>query len=169
MTTATLDNTTIRELEPSLMRYARKRVGRDDVARELVQETWVAALGGIGSFAGRSSLRTWLVSILRRKIVDMHRRNRPQVSFEEHHTPPSFASHREKLDNEAAVDVVQHELPNLPRRERQAVTLVDVQGLDRDEAAGEMGVSRSALRVMLHRGRHRLKDRIEDNFGADSI
>ncbi|HJL29541.1 MAG TPA: sigma-70 family RNA polymerase sigma factor, partial [Polyangiaceae bacterium LLY-WYZ-15_(1-7)] len=96
-TPATLDAATIRELEPSLLRYARQRVGKDELARDLVQETWVAAMKGISSFAGRSSLKTWLVSILRRKIVDMHRRSRPQVSFEEHHTPP-FESPRERLD-----------------------------------------------------------------------
>lgn len=160
MTTATLDAATIREMEPTLLRYARLRVGRDDVARDLVQETWVAAFGGISNFAGRSSLKTWLVSILRRKIVDMHRRSRPQVMFEEHHTPPVDAR-RERLDDEAAMDLVQAELEALPRRERQAVELVDVQGVDRDEAAERMGVSRGALRVMLHRGRARLKDKLE--------
>ncbi|HJK89587.1 MAG TPA: RNA polymerase sigma factor [Polyangiaceae bacterium LLY-WYZ-15_(1-7)] len=159
-TPATLDAATIRELEPSLLRYARQRVGKDELARDLVQETWVAAMKGISSFAGRSSLKTWLVSILRRKIVDMHRRSRPQVSFEEHHTPP-FESPRERLDDLAAVDMVHKELVHLPRRERQAVQLVDVEGLDRIEAAERMGVNRSALRVMLHRGRHRLKAKLE--------
>ncbi len=157
---AVLDNAIVREMEPSLLRYARQRVGRDDVARDLVQETWLAAQGAIGNFAGRSSLRTWLVSILRRKIVDMHRRRRPQVAFEEHHTPPTQPP-RERIDDLNAVDVVRSELALLPRREQQAVTLIDVQGLDRDEAAAQMGVSRSALRVMLHRGRQRLKSRLE--------
>lgn len=160
MTTATLDAATIRDMEPALFRYARVRVGRDDVARDLVQETWVAAFGGISSFAGRSSLKTWLVSILRRKIVDMHRRSRPQVMFEEHHTPP-VEERRERLDDEVAMDLVQAELEMLPRRERQAVELVDVQGVDRDEAAERMGVTRGALRVMLHRGRARLKTKLE--------
>lgn len=157
----TLDAETIREMEPALLRYARHRVGREDVARDLVQETWVAAFGGISSFAGRSSLKTWLVSILRRKIVDMHRRSRPQVSFEEHHTPPSDLR-RERLDDEAALELVHAELDALPRREREAVELVDVHGVDRDEAADRMGVSRGALRVMLHRGRARLRAKLED-------
>jgi len=163
-----LDQATIRELEPSLLRYARKRVGKEDLAQELVQETWLAALGAIETFAGRSSLRTWLISILRRKIVDMHRRKKPTTSFEEHHTPPEGPA-REHLDDLAAVDVVRHEIAELPRREQQAVTLVDVQGLGRDEAADEMGVSRSALRVMLHRGRHRLKDKIVATLGEAPV
>lgn len=158
--TPTLDDATIRELEPGLLRYAKRRVGRDDLAKDLVQETWVAAFGGIGAFAGRSSLRTWLVSILRRKIVDQHRRKRPQVAFEEHHTPPA-APRRERLDDLAALELVHRELSGLPRRERQAVELCDVRGLDRTEAAAEMGVSRGALRVMLHRGRQRLKQKLD--------
>lgn len=159
MTTATIDEATIREMEPALMRYARQRVG-NELAADVVQETWVAAIKGLGSFAGRSSLKTWLTSILRRKIVDVHRRRRPQVTFEEHHTPPSLAP-RERLDDEAALELVESELESLPRREHQAVLLVDIQGLDRDEAAQAMGVSRGALRVMLHRGRGRLKKKLE--------
>ncbi len=83
---ATLDSATIRRLEPSLLQYASRKVGREDVAWDLVQETWVAALHSIDTFAGRSKLRTWLVAILRRKIADMHRKKRLEVvSLAEHH------------------------------------------------------------------------------------
>ncbi|MEM9067364.1 MAG: sigma-70 family RNA polymerase sigma factor [Myxococcota bacterium] len=163
--TMSLTEATVRELEPGLIRYARQRVGKDELARDLVQETWLAAYKGIGSFAGRSSLKTWLVSILRRKIVDHHRRKRPTTMFEEHHTPP-MAAPRERLDDQAAIELVEKTLPSLPRRERQAVTLVDVHGVDRDDAADQMGVSRGALRVMLHRGRSRIKKQLEaSDFG----
>lgn len=159
MAEAMLNDETIRELEPMLFRYAKQRVGKDELARDLVQETWLAAHKGISGFAGRSSLKTWLVSILRRKIVDHHRRNRLTTTFEEHHTPPTDVL-RERLDDAKAVEMVRKELPALPKREREAVTLVDVRGLERDEAANEMGVSRGALRVMLHRGRLRLKAKL---------
>ncbi len=158
-TEATLNEATIRDLEPMLFRYAKQRVGKDELAHDLVQETWLAAHKGISGFAGRSSLKTWLVSILRRKIVDHHRRSRPTTSFEEHHTPPGDAL-RERLDDAKAIAMVKKELPALPKREREAVELVDVRGLERDEAATEMGVSRGALRVMLHRGRLRLKAKL---------
>ena len=159
-TDSVLSDAVVRELEPALLRYARQRVGKEELARDLVQETWLAAYKGIHSFAGRSSLKTWLVSILRRKIVDHHRRKRPTTAFEEHHTPPVVAT-RERLDDQAAVALVEKALPMLPRRERQAVTLIDVDGVERDEAAEKMGVTRGALRVMLHRGRNRLKKHLE--------
>lgn len=161
MSIATLDTATIRSLEPSLLRYAQRKVGREDVARDLVQETWIAALGSIDTFAGRSKLRTWLVSILRRKIVDMHRKNRPQVQFAEHHLPPELSAPRERLDDAAAMDLIAIELENLPPREREAVRLADVLGLDRDEAAERMGITRNNLRVLLHRGRARLRKKLE--------
>lgn len=53
-----------------LFRYALQRVRRRDVAEELVQETFLAALRSRQGFAGQSSERTWLVGILRHKIVD---------------------------------------------------------------------------------------------------
>src|SRR5271165_1791769 len=54
--------------------YARARVGACDLAEDLVQETLLAALEARQQFAGRSSVRTWLFSILRHKIVDLYRR-----------------------------------------------------------------------------------------------
>lgn len=158
----TIDDALIRELSPGLLRYAKQRISSDDIARDLVQDTWVAAINGLDRFAGRSSLRTWLVSILRRKVVDVHRRKKPSVSFEEYHAPVDDQPvRRERLDDLAAVDIVRAELDSLPRREREAVTLVDVQGLEREQAAAQMGVQRAALRVMLHRGRNKLREKLE--------
>jgi len=57
-----------------LFRYALQRVRRRDVAEDLVQETFLAALQAKGKFAGQSSEQTWLVGILRHKIVDYIRR-----------------------------------------------------------------------------------------------
>lgn len=53
-----------------LYRYALARVGRTEVAEDLVQETFLAALRALDSFAGRSSERTWLTSILKNKLID---------------------------------------------------------------------------------------------------
>lgn len=63
-----------------LYRYALWRVRDADTAEELVQETLLAGLRGQAQFSGRSSQRTWLVGILRRKIVDHFRRAGRQVS-----------------------------------------------------------------------------------------
>src|SRR5258707_1650505 len=49
---------------PSMLRVARGYVPSREIAEEVVQETWIALLRGIGSFEGRSSLRTWLFTVL---------------------------------------------------------------------------------------------------------
>jgi RNA polymerase sigma-70 factor, ECF subfamily len=57
-----------------LLRFATARLREADAAEEVVQEALLAALDGIGSFAGGSTLRTWLTSILKFKIIDFQRR-----------------------------------------------------------------------------------------------
>ena len=158
----TLDEATIRRLEPTLVGYARKRVGDVDVARDLVQETWIAALRSVDTFAGRSSLRTWLVSILRRKIVDRYRRERPSVAFlEERHGDHMVPRFDQRLDDDSAVGHVELALGGLRDKEREAVTLVDLMDIERDEAAERMDVTRNHLRVLLHRARLKLRAAVE--------
>ena len=162
MTTPIITAQTIKDLEPILLGYARKRISNEELARDIVQETWLAAMVSLPRFAGRSSLRTWIISILRRKIVDQYRRNRPQVAFiEEAHGEAETVDIGQHIDDVAAVHVVSEQLHSLHDRERDAVTLVDVRGLDRDEAANELGVTRNHLRVLLHRGRSQLRDSLE--------
>ncbi len=160
-TPAVLDAQTIALLEPSLIRYAMKRTGRDDLARELVQDTWLAAITSFGTFEGRSSLRTWLISILRRKLVDFIRRSRPTVDLDA--VPELAAPHvaRERMDDEAAAALLLETLETLSPKERRAVELCDVEGKDRDEAAAILGVRRETLRVLLHRGRKHLREVLE--------
>ena len=56
--------------------YAITRVNDEEQARDLVQETFLAALQRVAQFEGRSSERTWLTSILKNKIVDVYRKSR---------------------------------------------------------------------------------------------
>jgi RNA polymerase sigma-70 factor (ECF subfamily) len=57
-----------------LYRYALARVGRREAAEDLVQDTFLAALQAVDTFAGRSTERTWLTSILKKKLIDRLRR-----------------------------------------------------------------------------------------------
>src|SRR5687768_5981752 len=69
-----------------LVRYALAQLRDNQLAEEAVQEALLAALESIGSFDGRSSLRTWLTSILRFKVIDLQRRavkERAQVDIDE--------------------------------------------------------------------------------------
>ena len=59
---------------PYLLRYALSQLRDGQLAEEAVQEALLAALESVGTFGGKSSLRTWLTSILRFKVIDLQRR-----------------------------------------------------------------------------------------------
>jgi RNA polymerase sigma-70 factor, ECF subfamily len=165
-----LDDATLKEVEPVLFAFALRSVRRQDLARDLVQETYVAALENKAPFEGRSKLRTWLVGILSRKIVDHYRKTRREILTDippEPDSPSRFAPRpaqapETRLDHHKAVGVVERSLGALSELERVAVLLCDVEQMDRADACESMGVKPTHLRVLLHRGRHKLRKALED-------
>ncbi len=155
---AIINPTTIQELSPGLFAFAFRAVRQREEAEDLVQDTWISALRTVPSFEGRSSLRTWLVSILRRRIADRFRRARPAEVFEEERIVPLEVDPPEqRLDSQRARGLATTAMGGLSDLERTAVVLCDAQDMDRDEASERMGVTRGHLRVLLHRGRHKLE------------
>jgi len=63
-----------------LYRYALMRVRSEATAEDLVQETLLAGLQAVGRFSGQSTVRTWLVGILKHKIIDHFRKNRHEIT-----------------------------------------------------------------------------------------
>ena len=156
--TMTLTRQNVAHIEPMLVHYALRAVRQEDLARDLVQETWAAAMGSLHRYEGRSTLRTWMVGILRRKIVDHLRRQRETTSFaEEQHGFRPVERHEAALDYQAAARAVREDLDTLPPLEREAVRLCDVDEVERDQAARQLGVTDGHLRVLLHRGRTKLR------------
>ena len=70
----------IQALHPQLMRFARSQLRNDARAEDAVSETVLAALAKPQAFAGQSQLKTWLVGILKHKLVDQIRRHSKEVS-----------------------------------------------------------------------------------------
>jgi RNA polymerase sigma-70 factor, ECF subfamily len=157
MAAPVITSATIQELSPGLFAFAYRAVRQREEAEDLVQDTWISALRTVPSFAGRSSLRTWLVSILRRRIADRFRRERPSEQLEEEKLGWDTAALEERIDAYEAAGIATRAMTELSELERTAVTLCDVHDLDRDEASARMGVTRGHLRVLLHRGRHKLE------------
>jgi RNA polymerase sigma-70 factor, ECF subfamily len=160
MSTASADlisSQTIATLSPTLLSFALRGVRRREDAEDLVQETWISALRSAPTFDGRSSLRTWLTSILRRRMADLYRRERRVFSFDEDDHESPWLPHAEQFDREQAVALAARAMAELTSLEQTAVTLCDVQDLDRDEAASRMQIERGYLRVLLHRGRSKLQ------------
>jgi RNA polymerase sigma factor (sigma-70 family) len=166
------------EATPALLAFALRAVRQRSAAQDLVQETFVAALEAKASFEGRSALRTWLIGILVRKIMMHFRRQNREVLTDmtpdamsnktsELELPAHFAPSREvsperRLDQKSAMAVIHRTLPKLSELERLAVLLCDVEQMEREEACNVLGVQPTNLRVLLHRGRHKLRKALED-------
>jgi len=151
-------------LEPVLYRFALRATRDPELSRDLTQEALLAALAQRREFAGRSSLRTWVVGILSHKVLDHFRRRAVRgdggddpellVAPSEHDVERVVAARQEL----AAVD---RALAALPELERLALLLADVEGVDRQQCCNALGVSATHLRVLLHRGRNRLRRMLE--------
>ena len=167
----------------ALYRFAKAKLGRSDTAEDLVQETLLAALQSYDRFQGRSSERTWLLAILRRKIVDHYRgrdgrepgRNRTERSdretfrfFEENghwrNAPARWKGAHEALEVEEFRDVLAHCLERLPAPLAEAFLLREWEGMGVEPVAETLDVSAATLRVRLHRARLLLRECLERNW-----
>lgn len=174
----------------ALYGYAFIRVRNRDIAEDLVQETLVAALKNSASFAGESSERTWLIGILKHKVIDHWRRQARQVSvtyvddsdgtddFAEQAfdasghwaTPPSAWNDPDlALEQRQFWQTLTDCLGKLPAAQARAFSLSEFDGLDGAEACKVLGIAPTNLWVMLHRARLRLRQCLENHwFGRES-
>lgn len=177
---------------PALLRVAGTYVPSREIAEEVVQETWIALLKGIGRFEGRSSLRTWLfavmINIAKARGVRERRdadaavaaftggtvdpdRFRPDGDrwpghWKQNEEPSPFPDTPEgSLLGDELVAVARRELEKLPERQRIVVTLRDMLGFDSAEVCEMLDISVANQRVLLHRGRAVVRQALEDYLG----
>jgi RNA polymerase sigma-70 factor (ECF subfamily) len=156
-------------LLPMLRGFARRALAADNAGEDLVQDALLAATEGLAGFRGGARLGTWVVGILSHKIIDHLRRLHRwrEEALDETEEPrlldaPPARNPEQQLAQREALRVIEAALSTLPERERMAVLLVDVYGAEHDEACHALAVSATHLRVLLHRGRHRLRRKLED-------
>lgn len=158
----------VRLLEPQLIGAALRFVPCRDDAEDIVQETWIAALGSIQRFEGRSTLRTWLFRILSYRAQSMARGRRRTTPLSDlYHTQdrlPSLPVHqrRPQRPDEVFADAearrtLRHELHRMPSAQRRVFWLHDLRGMSPSEIQRRVGVSDANQRVLLHRARGRLR------------
>jgi RNA polymerase sigma-70 factor (ECF subfamily) len=161
---------------------ARSFVPTDAIAEEIVQDTWMAVVRGISKFEGRSSIKTWLVRIaINRARSTGARENRvlplsrseaavdPNRFDKTGHwmTPPKYfiEDTEDRVIAGLLSERIRSSLNSLPESQRQVVTLRDVEGLDSKEVCRVLEISEVNQRVLLHRGRSRLRQDLESKFG----
>ncbi len=166
----------------ALFFVARSFVPSDAIAEEVVQDTWMAVVRGVSKFEGRSSIKTWLVSIAINRACSTGKRESrtlPLTSSEaavdpdrfdkSGHwiTPPEYfiEDTEDRVIAGALSERIRSSLDDLPENQRQVVTLRDVEGLDSKEVCHLLEISEVNQRVLLHRGRSRLRQDLETKFG----
>jgi len=181
-----------------LRRLALAFVSVEAVADEVVQETWLAVITGISRFEGRSSVKTWLYKILSNRAKTRAIRERRTIVFSDldggiapgeaavdparflpaDHpenpghwaSPPDHwsSSAEDKVVGRETMEVLRRGLDALPPAQRVVVSLRDVHGWPSAQVCEALGLSEANQRVLLHRGRSRLRGVLEDYFAANA-
>jgi RNA polymerase sigma-70 factor, ECF subfamily len=148
---------------PGVYALALRLVGNEHDASDVVQETYLRAYRSIGRFRGESAVTTWLYRIAaNRSSTHLSRRSRTRCAPLDDEI--TVVDTRSELDPEAVVGAssdraeLVEALASLPGTLRAVVVLRDVYDLPHDAIAAELGISRAAAKVRLHRGRRRLRE-----------
>jgi RNA polymerase sigma-70 factor (ECF subfamily) len=174
-----------------LKRLARSFGATEAVAEEIVQETWLGALQGLDRFEERSSLKTWLFTILKNQARHRAAREKRTVPFsalprdgEDDAGSPVVDSDRfqsgdgcwpghwataprpweephRRLASMEAREQIRRAISGLPPRQQVVVALRDVDGLSSDEVCDLLEISEANQRVLLHRGRSTIRNVLE--------
>ncbi len=178
---------------PAMLRIARAYVATAQSAEDAVQDSWLGVIRGLPRFEGRSSLRTWVFTILVNQARTRGARESRTVPLsqlgrddegptvdpdrfqgpEDPHPggwrptaqPVSWEDQPERrLLAGEALRLLGSALTTLPPRQCTVVTLRDVQGLTPEEVCEVLGVTAQNQRVLLHRGRAALRKTLEDYY-----
>src|SRR5207237_536544 len=112
-------------MTPALRAFARRAVSDAATVEDLVQETLLAAITGLGAFAGRAGLRTWVMGILSRKCIDHYRRAKRWEPRDVDAEPEDLlavpASAERALADRQMLGILDAAMRRLPEQERMAV------------------------------------------------
>jgi RNA polymerase sigma-70 factor (ECF subfamily) len=171
---------------PVLFKYAMLQLRNHAQAEDAVQETLVAAIQGAGNFSSKSTVRTWLVGILKHKIGDVIRRASREQPLDPSGTETSLADfdvlftedgHYASMpaewgDPEAALsqrkffETFERCLEGLPRNAARVFTMREVMGFETDEICKELAITATNCWVLLYRARMGLRACLEERWFA---
>jgi len=147
----------------ALARFAASSGEREEIG-ELVQDTFVRAFGSLDSFRGESSLRTWLLTIERRLMLDRRRaemRQKTMVPIEDVDAATGYDALDEMLADEAET-MVRRAVEALSPMQREVFTMRVEQGLSYNEIAAVVGSTEGAARVHCHNAMRAVKEFLRD-------
>lgn len=178
--------TWLEEYGDGLYSYAYGKVRDKALAEDLVQDTLLSAIKNLVGFEGRSSVKTWLFTILKNKITDNYRKSSsvarsekahsasnnimdlPEISFNSfgiwNKYVPNWANDPEAiLESKVFSEVLSNCVEKLPKRSQIAINK-NANDLPADQICKELEISTSNLWVLLHRARLHLRECLEKNW-----
>ena len=176
-------------LRPQLLRFARTQLRNEAWAEDAVSDTLLAALEKPQSFGGGSQLKTWLVGILKHKVIDQLRRNTREATilstddgedldaqlFDDtghwREEPADWGDDPEAtLRQHQFIEVLETCVDKLPPVQGRVFMMREWLELETDEICKELAVTSTNLWVLLHRARLRLRDCLQAHwFDAQTL
>ncbi|MBT0607470.1 sigma-70 family RNA polymerase sigma factor [Aequorivita echinoideorum] len=164
-----------------LYNYTIVRVNDHVVAQDIISDTFLAALKSSKNFKGEATERTWLISILKRKIIDYYRKINSKKGkaeihinyknedsegdwLEENAADPFDKTAEDTLENEELGLAILDCLDKLDKRQAEIFKLKTVEGFDTDAICKEYNITPSNLWVIIHRARKTLMECLNDNW-----
>lgn len=174
-----------------LLKFARLQLRNESWAEDAVSETIVAALSRPQSFGNRSQLKTWLIGILKHKVIDLFRHNARTVALDADETmangndeldalvfianghfaqpPADWGNPEQDLQSQQFFAVLEACTEKMPAAMGRVFLMREWLELSSDDICKELGMSTTNLYVTLHRARLRLRECLELNwFGSRS-
>ena len=165
-----------------LYNYAIARISDPEIAKDLVQETFFAGLKSAKNYKGTAAERTWLIAILKRKVIDYYRKinskkGKAEVRInynsdsetegdwlEEQVADPLSVLDNDFIENEELGAAIQECIGKLPPKQSKVFTLKTIKGLSTEDICNELGINPSNLWVMVHRARTALMGCLNENW-----
>ena len=172
----------VEALRTPLLRFARTQLRNEAWAEDAVSETLLAALEKPQSFAGQSQLKTWLVGILKHKVIDQLRRHAREATLttdddeqdldellfaQDGHwreAPKDWGDPEHQLRERQFFDVLEACVSHLPATQGRVFMMREWLELDTDEICKELAITSTNLWVLLHRARLRLRDCLQQTW-----
>ncbi len=164
-----------------LYNYTIVRVNDHEVAQDLISETFLAGLKSKNNFKGEATERTWLISILKRKIIDHYRKinsNKGKAEvrmsysddesegdwLEERVSDPFDKTAEDTMENEELGMAIFSCLDNLPEKQASIFRKKTIDGIDTESICNEYDITPSNLWVIIHRARKGMADCLEKSW-----
>ena len=165
-----------------LFNYAIGRVSDVEIAKDLVQETFVAGLHSAKNYKGEAAERTWLIAILKRKVIDHYRKinskkGKAEVRMnyrsasdaegdwlEEQIADPSSVLENDSIENEELGSAIYECISKLPKKQALVFNMKTIQGISTEDICKELDINPSNLWVMIHRARTALMGCLNQNW-----